>query len=68
MNNFKVGDKVKGIYMQYQVLHDPDSRKPVPFNGKVIHDFQDSSYEVLMPTGESLLIELYDDDKMELDE
>lgn len=68
IKKFKFGDRVKGVYQRYRILHDPDTREPVEYTGTIIHDFEDESYEVQFPTGESLLIELYDEDTMELDE
>lgn len=65
---FKVGQRVKGTFMKYTIPHKPDSRVPVLFTGTIIHDFDDSSYEVELKGGQNILVELYEDDKMELDE
>lgn len=65
---FRLGDNVNGLYMKYRIEYDPDSREITHFKGVIVHDFDDSSYLVEIENGDRILIELYDEDTMELDE
>lgn len=62
---FMLNEKVKGTYLKYGEPHNVNTRVRTSFSGRILKDFDDSSYEVYTATEEVILVELYDGDTME---
>jgi hypothetical protein len=63
MERFNVGDKVRGRFWKFTLGKDVVW---IDFEGTVVTDFQDGSYEVETTTGHNVLVDLYKNNKMEL--
>lgn len=63
MSQFKIGDKVRGRFWKFAVGGDVVW---INFEGVIVDDFEDDSYEVATVSGHNILVELSDENKMEL--